>query len=134
MSVSAADHAAAGGAHGGDAGLVSEPHGCDRRRSDAANGSFQRQRSGGCADDAVFRYDERSKHTHTNKALIKAGSRINRFSRRKRFSSVCVLQSNKCSPQTLISLLFVTTRVFCFDPFQLLSIAFTYPHRSSYKT
>ncbi len=61
----AAAAAAAGGAHGSDAGILSQPYGCHRRRSDAADSSFQRQRPGGCTHDAVFRYTHARTHTHS---------------------------------------------------------------------
>lgn len=51
-----ADDATASSTNGGDPELVSKPHGSHRCGTNAANGSFQRQWSGGCPNDTLLRY------------------------------------------------------------------------------
>lgn len=57
-----ADDATAGGADGGDTGLLPEPHGCHRCCTDAADGSVQRQRAGGHTHDSVLRWEPETSH------------------------------------------------------------------------
>lgn len=57
-----ADDATASRPDGSDTRVLPEPHGSHRCRANAANGSFQCQRSGGYSHDTILRYKLKGTH------------------------------------------------------------------------